>query len=259
MVWPLFLPIIPWMIGDRAMPSVQLLDWDSDFFGFRVAKIIPPRLTRAEIVDVLEQLRSDRITLAYWASDPEDDESRLAAETGGFFLADKKVTYIRDITTLDISNLDCDEAIQEYRETSLNADLVSLALQSGTYSRFRVDSKIPAHKFEQLYELWIEKSVNKTIAESVLIKKLAGKIVGMVTVGVKNNCGDIGLIAVDESARGMKIGERLVHAALKWSVIKGHTTAQVVTQGVNEIACKLYEKCGYHVGKSENVYHVWLQ
>lgn len=238
--------------------SIQLLGWDSDFFGFRVAKIIPSQLNRIELDDVLCQLRSDRINLAYWASDPDDDESQSAAQVAGLFLADKKVTYVKNITSFVMPYFEHDETIEVYRDTDLNADLVSLALQSGLYSRFRIDPKIPVEKFEQLYGLWIEKSVNKTIAEAVLIRKIAGKIVGMVTVGVKNNRGDIGLIAVDESARGMKIGEKLVNAALHWSVVKGHKTVQVVTQGVNEAACKLYEKCGYHNEKTENIYHIWL-
>lgn len=240
------------------MVNFLLLDWDSNFFGFRVAKIIPSQLNGPALDGVLEQLRSNRITLAYWASDPNDDESQTAAKTAGLFLADKKVTYVRDISDLNISSVDRDETIEEYLGSSLNEDLVSLALQSGLYSRFRVDPKIPANKFEQLYWLWIEKSVNKTIAESVLIKKISGKIIGMVTAGVKNNRGDIGLIAVDESARGMKIGEKLVNAALHWSVARGHKTAQVVTQGVNKAACSLYEKCGYQAEKIENMYHIWL-
>lgn len=240
------------------MTNFQILDWDSDFFEFRVAKIIPSQLNMRELNNVLEQLRSDCITLAYWASDPDDDESQLAAKSADIFLADEKVTYVRDISTFDISSVARDETIEAYCGTSVNADLVSLALQSGLYSRFRVDPKIPAHKFEQLYEQWIEKSVNKTIAETVLIKKSGNMIVGMITAGFKNNRGDIGLIAVDESARGMKIGEKLVNAALHWSVAKGHKTVQVVTQGANRAACILYEKCGYHTEKIENVYHIWL-
>jgi dTDP-4-amino-4,6-dideoxy-D-galactose acyltransferase len=239
-------------------PKFQVLKWDSEFFGFRVAKLVSSQLNSAELDDIIRQLRSNRIKLAYWASNPEDSESQVVAKSAGLFLADKKVTYSRNILSIDMSNALFDQTIETYKESQLNEELISLALQSGIFSRFNVDTKIPAGKYEQLYKLWIEKSVNKEIAESVLVTKVSDKIVGMVTVGCKNNRGDIGLIAVNESVRGMKIGEKLVNAALHWSVKKGHNTAQVVTQGVNRAACNLYEKCGYHVEKTENIYHIWL-
>lgn len=236
----------------------KILQWDSEFFGFGVAKIVPSQLNSTELDDVIKKLRSNQITLSYWASDPEDHESQIVAKTAGLFLADKKVTYSRKISSGDMSGIMFDRKIEQYIDNQLNDELLSLALQSGIFSRFRVDKKIPEAKYEQLYKLWIEKSISKEIAESVLVTKISDKIVGMVTVGCKNDRGDIGLIAVNESARGMKIGEMLVNAALHWSAKKGHNTAQVVTQGVNRAACNLYEKCGYHVEKTENIYHIWL-
>ena len=84
------------------------------------------------------------------------------------------------------------------------------------------------------------------------------KIVGMVTVGMKNGRGDIGLVAVHESMRGKNVGVNLTRAAQKWAIGKGCRYAQVVTQGNNLAACKLYEKCGYRVESIVNFYHIWI-
>jgi dTDP-4-amino-4,6-dideoxy-D-galactose acyltransferase len=81
----------------------------------------------------------------------------------------------------------------------------------------------------------------------------------MVPVGEKNGRGDIGLLAVDSSMRGKKLGIALVNAAQQWTIENGFTTAQVVTQGENVSACRFYEKCGYRIDKIENVYHFWSQ
>lgn len=80
----------------------------------------------------------------------------------------------------------------------------------------------------------------------------------MVTVGKKGDRADVGLIAVDASMRGKKLGAALVLAAQEWALKNGYGSAQVVTQGENLAACKLYEKCGYHVDKIENIYHFWM-
>lgn len=80
----------------------------------------------------------------------------------------------------------------------------------------------------------------------------------MVTLGVKNGRGDIGLFAVDPSMRRRNLGVALVRAAQEWTRRKGLRFAQVVTQGKNIAACRLYEKCGYRIEKVDFFYHFWL-
>jgi len=137
--------------------------------------------------------------------------------------------------------------------------LEHLAVEAGIYSRFRVDPRIPKEKCADLYSRWIRNSTNRQLADAVLVARQSGKIVGMVTVGVKNGAGDIGLIATDASVRGNKLGSALVLAAQEWARKRGLKRAQVVTQGENTAACKLYEKCGYRAARTENFYHFWIQ
>ena len=110
-------------------------------------------------------------------------------------------------------------------------ELDKLAIQSGIYSRYKVDPNIAPEHFEKLFKLWILKSVNRTLAENVFVSMDGEKIVGMVTVGMKNGRGGIGLVAVDERMRGKNVGVSLTRVAQKWAVGKGCRHAQVVTQG----------------------------
>ena len=137
-------------------------------------------------------------------------------------------------------------------------ELDKLAIQGGLYSRFKIDPHFKQEQFERLYKLWMENSINKKIADDILIIRKNDAITGMVTVGKKNEKGIIGLIAVDSKERGKGLGTLLIDAAKSWFVAQGCQIAIVVTQGRNKAACKLYEKCGFHVSKIENYYHFWL-
>ncbi len=239
--------------------TYQILRWDTVFFGFIVARIIPHRLTADELEYTLALLKKQNVSLVYWASDPLDNESQRSAKLLGGFLADKKRTYVFDLQ--GVSNAYLQEVstnIEEYLNPLPNSALEALALKSGVFSRFNIDPKFLKKQYESLYKLWILNSVNKKIADTVFVAKDRGKIIGMVTVSKKNYCGRIGIIAVDESMRGKNVGVDLVSTAQKWFILQGCKIMQVVTQGDNIAGCRLYEKCGFHIEKTEHFYHFWL-
>ena len=237
----------------------QILRWDTNFFGFIVARIIPNRLTAGELKHTLFLLEKKNVSLVYWASDPLDEESQRSAKLFGGFFADKKITYEIDLRNVFNACLqEVNANIEEYLEPLPNFELEALALKCGVFSRFNLDPNFSKEQYESLYKLWILNSVNKKIADTVFVTKKRDKIVGMVTAGRKNYCGYIGIIAVDENMRGEKVGLNLVGMAHKWFILKGCKTAQVVTQGDNIVGCRLYEKCGYHIKKIEHFYHFWL-
>ena len=131
-------------------------------------------------------------------------------------------------------------------------------MQSGALSRFNVDQRISREKFECLYKTWIQKSVEKSIADVVFISQKNGKITGMITVEKKGDCGNIGLVSVDKSVRKKNIGVNLVRTAQAWFISKGLRIGRVITQEDNIAGCKLYEKCDFYVEKIDYFYHFWL-
>jgi len=133
-----------------------------------------------------------------------------------------------------------------------------LANQCGKHSRFSRDPLIPCKKFVELYLLWIKRSLNKELADEVLVVHKMGKIAGMVTLGSFNGVGKIWLLAVNEDSRGRKYGQALVKAAIDWFDKQGCHHGLVVTQAENIAACNLYKKCGFKVEKVEYYYHFWL-
>ena len=243
---------------DTDIVQFQTLDWDSAFFGMTIAEILPNRLATRELEQVIAHMKNAGVKLAYWASDPDDEESQRAARACHGFLADKKTTFVMEFGPGNPPAGSSGWLVEEYTDAVPNSELESLAVEAGIYSRFRVDPRIPEGKFVELYKLWILNSTNRRMADAVLVVRRGGRIVGMVTVKDENGAGDIGLIAADAGMRGNKLGFTLVRAAQEWAHKKGLKRAQVVTQGENIAACKLYEKCGYRAAKTENFYHFWI-
>lgn len=216
-------------------------------------------LPTAKITSISPEILADAkhagIKLVYFVV-PESDENhiRLAKELGGV-LVDYKITYLINLKNLPVS---ADPSVKSYADKNPSEALINLAYESGNFSRFRADPTLTEQQFKMIYKAWITNSVNHTVADDVLIISEANQLLGMVTVGEKNNRGDIGLLAVSETARGKNIGTRLVKAAQYYFIQKGFSQSQVVTQQTNVPACKLYEKCGYHIEKIEYFFHIWL-
>lgn len=239
------------------MDRIHILEFDSEIFGFKVAKLVPDRLDQASLATALELLKAQGVKLVYWAADSTDSISLQAANTYQGFLADKKTTYVIDFDHLaDYPPPEWD--VLTYPNAEPDTALVNLALESGLYSRFKTDPRIGDTNFKEIYTRWIRNSTQRQIAKTVLVVKDANHIIGMVTLGEKHGRGDIGLLAVAEGSRGKQLGLHLVRAAQNYFIREGYRIGQVVTQLENKPACRLYEKCGYHIEKIEYFYHFWL-
>lgn len=233
----------------------KILKFDTDLMGFGVAKILTPCLNLAALQNVLKELQKQQVKLVYWPSDSLDESSQEAARQLQGHLCSKQVTYVIELKKLEFLSA---PNVTEYVDSVVAKELEKLALYAGTYSHFVNDPKFPYAMFVKTYQNWIANSANKTLAKKILVIRYKQKIVGMVTLGEKNQRGDIGLLGIDENFRGKGFGKQLVQAAQMDFIKQGYATAQVVTQLDNVPACKLYEKCGYIIEKVENYYHFWL-
>ena len=124
------------------------------------------------------------------------------------------------------------------------ATLLQLSLDSGLYSRFKVDRLIPESVFSGVYEGWIKNSINKSMADEVFVAvhKISKEEVGLITVKQRGpDRVDVGLLAVNSSHRRKGISRSLLSTAALWSNKKlegvADTRLQVTTQGANEAAC----------------------
>jgi dTDP-4-amino-4,6-dideoxy-D-galactose acyltransferase len=231
------------------------LEWDSQTFGIPTATINVTDLPEGALGAVLSEIKTEGFRLVYFpAQKPLSDICLLRSFDG--MLADEKLTFVKKLdSAYDIAE---DPHIHSYALPFVSEDLLQLALDSGLYSRFKVDPHFVHNEYQKLYRIWIEKSVRKEIAQEILVYEDQDRILGMVTLGEKNGRGDIGLVAVSGLARGQGIGKKMMAAAEAYFRKKGYQEIQVVTQGINEAAVKLYTGSGFHLDKKLYYYHFWL-
>ncbi|MFZ4706092.1 MAG: GNAT family N-acetyltransferase [Bacteroidales bacterium] len=237
--------------------NFNLLKWDTEQFGYKIASVRPVSLEQKNLELLINELENINVKLAYCFVDPSDLISNNSLINSGVFLADEKITFI---TTIEKdSTFEFSSCIAPYKLNYTSEKLKSLALQSGLYSRFKMDINFVNHEYEQLYSEWIDKSVKMEMADEILVYYKEDDEKGFVTLNIKNGVGSIGLVAVDEKERGNSIGKELMKAALWTFKNKGICTVEVVTQKANRIACEFYKALGFTIGNVENIYHLWIK
>jgi dTDP-4-amino-4,6-dideoxy-D-galactose acyltransferase len=239
------------------------LPWDSEHFGFAVAKIRDPDMDDASLEAALLVAKQSGIHLVYWATDPQRQVAAPLLRTYSGRMVDRKATFLADLAPTLPKSLETQAEgfrILEYPKAPASEQLVFLAIAAGTHSRFNVDPHIPKDKCESLYETWIRRSTLREIADVVLTAtEVEGETVGMITVSKADAVASIGLVAVLQGFQGQGIGHSLVSAAHEWMIARGAKQARVVTQLDNTAACRLYERCGYRLQNLQRYYHFWIQ
>lgn len=238
------------------MNNYRLLEWDTRFFGYKIASIEPNAIGLLELGGIIENLRENNFALAYCFINPNDYISVDSLTQISALLADEKVTFS---INLNSENNIVSANVVRYDSEYPSEQLKSLTLQSGVYSRFNIDPNFRNNEFNNLYLEWIEKSVSGKIADRVLVYKEDYDIQGFITLKVGSETGSIGLIAVDEKYRGKSIGKKLLHSAFSYFRDEGIRKIEVVTQKANTGACRFYEASGFKVSHIVNVYHLWIR
>jgi ribosomal protein S18 acetylase RimI-like enzyme len=232
--------------------QIEYLTWDSDFFEIKTGRFFVKSPTCFERVLLEAQHLGYMLVYAFVEKDILIDESILKKFNG--HLADRKIIYEKRIK----EKVENPNFISEYTDDNLCLDLEQLAYESGKYSRFKLDKNLSKDYFYRLYKTWIEKSIKKQIADNVFVVKENNVIGGMVTLKVDNEKGHIGLIAVSPDSQGKGYGKALINACENQLIDKGISELDVPTQGDNIQACKFYEKCGFQIKETINIYHFWI-
>jgi dTDP-4-amino-4,6-dideoxy-D-galactose acyltransferase len=235
---------------------IKKLDWDSDFFGVGTGSI---RLTDAaeagwqEVRAGMQQLNLG-LLYVFDAEESNDAHGDSFLASSGAKLMDRKVVFAKQLLQAPLR----DSSIREYTMFPPEEAMYSLALQSGIYSRFRLDDRFPEGSFERMYRLWIEKSITGEMADKVLVAVHEEKIVGMITIKHSAEESSIGLVAVDKNMRGMQLGKKLMDAAGQEAFQRPGKRITVATQLDNEPACAFYRKQGYDVQSVTRIWHIFL-
>lgn len=237
----------------------QYLDWDSKFFGYRIAQILVNRLTSKDMDTIMRWCGLHTIDCLYFFAETDNVETIRIAESNGFHLVDIRITLEQQLTRNPVQAHEFSNGIIRLSTPGDISSLKAIARKSHRDSRFYYDSNFPNSRCEALYETWIEKSC-KGYADTVVVAELEAQPIGYVSCHLlEQGTGKIGLVGVSTDAQGKGFGKRLIHASLQWFAKQGTGQVTVVTQGRNVIAQRLYQKCGFVTQSIHLVYHRWFK
>lgn len=232
------------------------LDWDSTFFGRRTGSIsIDNALDEKQLAKLIEE--SSEFEILYLFS-PEEILLNLPENDPKCTLVDRKITFHQKIQGSEqAEHNSLPFHVEEFTSKEMEPELESLAYQSGAFSRFKLDLNFKPSDFYRLYQKWIENSVSRDIADYIYVVRTDGKIVAFITVKLNVPSATIGLVAVDESTRGMNVGSTLMKHLIGRVGAMDITDLFVNTQLHNENSCRFYLKNGFAKHKITNIYHYW--
>jgi dTDP-4-amino-4,6-dideoxy-D-galactose acyltransferase len=236
----------------------RFLDWDTDFFQRRIARIVPHRITEKSAKEILEWCEKHKIDCLYFLAEIDDSETTGIAEANGFHFADVRVTMQKVLEGLQAEK-ESSEGIQI--RLSSEDDIPALQKIAGAShrdSRFYFDPNFPRSVCDRLYQTWIQKSC-LGYADAVFVALMQDLPVGYISCHlVDPQTAHIGLIAVDSEAQGQGVGKRLISETSRWCTQQGRTQLTVVTQGRNSAAQRLYQRCGFLTLRMQAWYHKWF-
>ncbi|MGO9600335.1 MAG: GNAT family N-acetyltransferase [Isosphaeraceae bacterium] len=241
--------------------DLALLEWDSELFGFPVARIVQTDLDDAAIHSALREGTRRGIRLVYWSSDAKRPVLEDLLRRWGGRLIDRRAVFQRSLEIAEPRRprLPGPPAVEEYPAGPASEEIIALSLLAGQYSRFRTDTSIPSGVFERLYTSWGMRSATRQIADIVLVARQAdGGLVGLITGSIDGSRGVIGLVSVDPGFQRKGIGAALLHSVHDAFRSRGAMVSRVATQMENRGACLLYERAGYELIEDSSVFHFWL-
>lgn len=228
----------------------ELLEWDTEFWGKRIGRVADAALDRERARAVDEWAEANDVECLYFLAAGDDPASVHAAEEAGFRLMDVRVELACRVQGSSLA-----ETVREARDED-EGTLRAIASSSHGVTRFYADPNFPDDGCDALYDTWIRRSLEGW-ADCVLVGEVDGHAAGYVSCHLDGTTGSIGLIAVDETARGHGLGVDLARSAIAWCAGRGAGQMTVVTQGRNVPALRTFQRAGFLASSLHFWFHKW--
>ena len=248
------------MAESRTLDPCERLEWDTKFFGFPIARVRGDSIDRLRVRRIDAWCRENNIRCLYFLARADDQETARIAEENGFRLVDVRTTlrHLSSEAAARVKSEAGDDLIVRRARSDDIGSLQRIARKTHRDTRFYSDGNFPEHLCGALYETWIKVSC-EGYAEAVFLAEAGNTPIGYVSCHLKANSktGSIGLVGVSRQAQGRGVGERLVRRALEWFFEQDVFDVEVVTQGRNSAALRLYRSCGFDLQTVQHWYHKW--
>jgi len=138
-----------------------------------------------------------------------------------------------------------------------------IALASAAFraypSHYRMATRLDPERVEATYSNWAENCLDNKAADTTLVARSAGKIVGFSSFArIDGGGARLILGAVDTAARGMHVYTQLTLAGMAWAHDQGRQWILAITQVGNIPAQRAWVAAGLSPDSATATYHLWL-
>lgn len=234
---------------------VTLLDWDTAFWGMRIARLNASSLAHDSAARVKIICEKEKVCCLYFSADGSSAETLTLANNYGFKFVDVRTDLVCESISRPKAT---DRGIRAATQGDLPL-LKEIARSSHHDTRFFKDQNFDPKLAGDLYARWIERDFEKNTLLVCDSFDSPGTPCGYISCEqTANGEGRIGLIAVEHSQRGKGLGLRLVDSSLKWFSESSISTVRVATQGTNVSALRMYERSGFVTAEVRLWFHRWF-
>jgi GNAT superfamily N-acetyltransferase len=240
--------------------SCDLLEWDSEHFGFPIAQVTGDTLT-AESAEAIDDWCADHgIRCLYFLADPGDPETARVAAAHGYRLVDVRITMRRSLEGIGELPLGGPENLAIRAATEAEHEYVrALAARSHRGSRFYFDGGFPAERCDALYEAWMERGLRdpeRTVRIPLVGRDPAGyHLLAPVDAGLETQ-GE--LTAVDPRYRRTGIYRALHVSWFRLSAERGALATRCPMSARNVASLRLHNQLGFLTEGIEVWHHKWF-
>ncbi|HPG00594.1 MAG TPA: GNAT family N-acetyltransferase [Kiritimatiellia bacterium] len=237
----------------------SIMPWDSDFFGYPVGFLACRRLTPSIQHLVKSFTSAHRVVLLEYLCNCHDWVSVQTAEQAGYSFVDIRLTLEHALRKAPNSILPEGTSIIRAEAAHIPA-LKQMASELYLDSRYFFDPHFDRSKVREFYESWIEKAVLGKFDDYCFLLVRDGKTpLAFCTIRKgRPKTAHIGLFGVSPEAQGGGIAASLLNAVLARLHADGLEMVEVVTQGRNYRAQRVYQRCGFVTKTTELWYHKWF-
>jgi dTDP-4-amino-4,6-dideoxy-D-galactose acyltransferase len=238
---------------------IYAMNWDSGFFKSNIAFLSSVCLTKNIENYVQNFSESNDINLIQFRCNCHDRETVRIAENNKYLFVDIRLTMEKSINDTFIP-VDKRKGI-DFRK-AVKADIEGLVEcgKSLYYdSRYYYDKNFDNKKVDEFYSGWIKKAVLGLFDDFCYALYENNKPIGFCTIKLKNRySASIGLLGIHQNYINEGLGQYMLNMVIGELYKDGITYIDVVTQGRNYSAQRLYQRCGFLTLSNELWYHKWL-
>jgi dTDP-4-amino-4,6-dideoxy-D-galactose acyltransferase len=232
---------------------IKKLEWDSNFFGFNIADL--DSNFKFDKYIFYDYIKINNVKLIQCCIDIGNRDYINILENEQFNFIDLNLTFslkIKDEAKIDINS----KLVLEKSKVEEKESLIKIADKSFLGSRYNF-CNFDINKVNDMYKIWINKSIDGKFDDECLSLKLENKVIGFITLKYhyENKSVRIGLIATTKENRFNGYGKRMINLLKNYLLEKGIFNISVSTQGGNKIAQNFYISSDFRIDNIKSWYY----